>query len=130
MEHTSAMLKAREAGPVDSDAWKEAVTSAILMTAPLAPHLAEELWERNGGAFSVHTQLWPKADPEIARDDEVEIAVQVNGKVRERVVLPADCSESQARDIVLALPRIAEQLNGAEPKRVIFVPGKLFSIVV
>ncbi len=130
MEHTSAMLKAREAGPVDSTAWNEAVTSAILMTAPLAPHLAEELWERTGGEFSVHTQEWPKADPELARDDEVEIAVQVNGKVRDRVVLPADCTEARAREIVLALPKITEQLNGADPKRVIFVPGKLFSIVV
>ncbi|MGE0598427.1 MAG: leucine--tRNA ligase [Dehalococcoidia bacterium] len=130
MEHTSAMLKAREAGPVDSAAWNEAVRSAILMTAPLAPHLAEELWERTGGDFSVHTQAWPKADPDLARDDEVEIAVQVNGKVRDRVVLPVDCTEALARATVLSLPRIVEQLNGAEPKRIIYVPGKLFSIVI
>jgi leucyl-tRNA synthetase len=130
MEHTSAMQRARESGPVDHEAWEEAVTSAILMTAPLAPHLAEELWERVGGAFSVHTQRWPKADAELARDDEVEIAVQVNGKVRERVILPAACSEADARTAVFALPRIQEQLAGAEPKRIIYVPGKLFSIVI
>jgi len=130
MEHTSAMHRAREAGAVDGGAWDEAVKTALLLTAPLAPHITEELWERTGGSYSVHTAAWPAADAELARDDAVEIAVQVNGKVRERISLPAGCSEADAKSAVFSLPRIQEQLAGAEPKRVIYVPGKLFSIVL
>jgi leucyl-tRNA synthetase len=130
MEHSSALQRARDAGPVDSAAWDEGVRTMVLLTAPLAPHLAEELWERIGGAYSVHTQRWPVADLELARDDEVELVVQVNGKLRDRVLLPAGTSEDVARAAVWALPRIQEYLGGKEPRRVIYVPGKLFNIVV
>ncbi|MCC6266472.1 MAG: leucine--tRNA ligase [Dehalococcoidia bacterium] len=130
MEHTSAMQRAREAGAVDGEAWEEALQTALLLTAPLAPHITEELWERLGHGYSIHTSSWPVADSELAADEAVEIAVQVNGKVRDRVLLPLGCSEADAAAAVFALPKIQEQLGGSEPRRVIYVPGKLFSIVL
>ncbi len=130
MEHSTAMQRAREAGPVDGAAWSEGVRTAVLLTAPLAPHITEELWERLGEPYSVHTQAWPKADPELARDDQVELVIQVNGKVRDRVSLPAGSSEEAARAAVWALPRIQEYLGGKDPRRVIYVPDKLFNIVL
>ncbi|MBK7125451.1 MAG: leucine--tRNA ligase [Dehalococcoidia bacterium] len=130
MEHTSAMQRAREAGAVDGEAWEEALQTALLLTAPLAPHITEELWERLGHGYSIHTSSWPVADSELAADEAVEIAVQVNGKVRDRILLPLGCSEADAAAAVFALPKIQEQLGGSEPRRVIYVPGKLFSIVL
>ncbi len=130
MEHTTAMQKAREAGPIDRHAWEEAVRTAILLTAPLAPYVAEELWERIGGAYSVHTQQWPVFDPALAADDEIEVVVQVNGKVRDRLVLAADADELAAREAAFASPKIGDWLGGKEPRRVIYVPGKLLNIVV
>jgi leucyl-tRNA synthetase len=130
MEHSSALQRARDAGPVDRAAWEEGVRTALLLTAPLAPHITEELWERIGGQYSIHTQSWPKADTELARDDEIELVVQVNGKVRDRVVLAAGATEEAARAAVMALPKVQDALRGAEPRRVIYVPGKLFNIVL
>ena len=130
MEHSTALQRAREAGPVDRVAWAEGVRTAVLLTAPLAPHIAEELWERLGEPYSVHVASWPVADASLARDDEVEIVVQVNGKVRERLLLPAGSSEADAREAVFSLTKVKEHLGSSQPKRVIYVPGKLFNIVL
>ncbi len=130
MEHTSAMQKARDSGPVDKAAWNEALEAALLLSAPLAPHIAEELWERIGKAPSIHTHAWPQFDPDLARDDEVEVVVQVNGKVRDRLTLSPEASEEDARQAAFASPRLAEWIGGKEPRRVIYVPGKLLNVVV
>ncbi len=130
MELSTAMARMRDAGPVDADAWNEAVDSLLLLMAPLAPHIAEELWEHRGNAYSVHLQQWPSFDEELARDDEVEIAVQVNGKVRDRLVLAVSAAEEEARTAALALEKIAVAMGGKDPRKVIYVPGKLLNIVV
>ncbi|MEO6397110.1 MAG: leucine--tRNA ligase [Tepidiformaceae bacterium] len=130
MEHTTAMQRARAAGSVDRAAWEEAIATAILLTAPLAPHLAEELWERIGKPYSVHLAAWPVCDAALARDDEVELVVQVNGKVRDRVTLPLEASEEEARVAVFASAIVRQWLDGAEPRRVIYVPGKLLNVVL
>ena len=130
MEHTTAMQKARAAGAVDGDAWDEAVSTAVLLTAPMAPHLSEELWHRLGKPYSVHLQPWPVCDEELAKDDEIELVVQVNGKLRDRITLPSGASEDEAREAVFASATLQQWLDGAEPKRVIYVPGKLFNIVL
>ena len=67
------------------------------MMAPVAPHIAEELWERLGKPYSIHTQAWPAYDAELAREDEITLVVQVNGKVRDRIDVPADISQDEAR---------------------------------
>ncbi|MGH2633272.1 MAG: class I tRNA ligase family protein, partial [Tepidiformaceae bacterium] len=130
MEHTNAMQRARDAGAVDPVAWDEAVKTALLLTAPLAPHIAEELWEQIGERYSIHLAPWPEFDPDLAREDEVEVVVQVNGKVRDRLTLPLTSAEADVRSAAFASPRVAEWMAGREPKRVVFVPGKLLNIVV
>ena len=131
MELTSALTRAREAGDgVDGATWDRSVETLILLTAPLAPHVAEELWERRGKPYSVHQRDWPAFDEALVAEETVEIVVQVNGKVRDRLTLPADASEDAARERALASERVKGWVEGKEPRRVIYVPGKLLNIVV
>jgi len=130
MELTTALARARETGAVDRAAWEEGVRSALLMSAPLAPHIAEELWERLGQPYSIHLQRWPAFDPELASEDQVEVVVQINGKVRDRLVLAIGATEDEARAAAMASDRVRAWLGGKEPGRVVYVPGKLLSIVV
>jgi leucyl-tRNA synthetase len=101
----------------------------IHLLAPFAPHIAEELWARRGGAFSVHQQPWPEYDPLLAADEMVTLVVQVNGKVRDRIVVPADIDNEGARQLALESERVRTYVRG-EPKKVIVVSGRLVSIVV
>jgi leucyl-tRNA synthetase len=130
MEATNALQKLREGGSADRTSWNETVEAVLLLLAPSCPHLAEELWERTGHAYSVHTSTWPSYDASLAAADTVEIAVQVNGRVRERLELPADADEAAARAAAEALPRVAELLEGKSLVRVVYVPGRLLNIVV
>ena len=130
MELTNALHRARAAGPVDRATWDEAVGMLMLMLAPSCPHIAEELWGRLGHEYSIHQQAWPAFDPALTVQETVELAVQVNGKVRDHIELPAGAGEAAARAAAEALPRIAEQLAGREVVRVIYVPGRLVNIVV
>jgi len=130
MEMVNGLTKARESGNVDRAAWDEAIEKMLLMMAPLTPHLAEELWERTGKPYSVHRQRWPEWDADLAHEDEITLVVQVNGKVRDRIQAPAGIAEDEAKRLALASESVQRQLAGAEPKKVIYVPGKLISIVV
>ena len=129
MKLNNDMLKAKEAGQSGTPAWNEAVRAFVLLLAPLAPHLAEELWERIGQPASVHQQAWPGYDPALAAEDEVEVPVQVNGKVRARVVVPANADEATLRAAALATDAVQKALAGAAPRKVIVVPGKLVNVV-
>ncbi len=130
MEMVNGLTRARESGPVDRGAWREAIEKMVLLMAPLTPHLAEELWARTGGEYSVHQQSWPEWDEALASEDEVTLVVQVNGKVRDRIAAPADIGEEAAKDLALASEQVAKHLGGKAPRKVIYVPGKLVNIVV
>ncbi|MBI5287549.1 MAG: leucine--tRNA ligase [Chloroflexi bacterium] len=131
MEFTNELIRLRESGAeVDGDAWREAVESLALLLAPPCPHIAEELWQRLGKPYSVHTQPWPKYDEALARADEVEVAVQVNGKVRDRLLLPLDAPEDVARARALESASVSAHVAGKEIARVIYVPNRLLNIVV
>ena len=130
MELTNALHRAREGGSVDREAWDEALRLATLMVAPACPHLAEELWARRGGAYSVHEQAWPQPDPALLERTTVDLPVQVNGRLRDRVEVPAGAAEAEVRALVEARPRIAEQLAGRQVARVIYVPGRLVNFVL
>ncbi|MEX2375829.1 MAG: class I tRNA ligase family protein, partial [Dehalococcoidia bacterium] len=130
MELTNTLQRARDAGEADRSAWNEAARLLILMIAPACPHIAEELWERTGGTYSIHQQDWPVFDPALTVRDTVEIAVQVNGKVRARIEVPSDATEERAREIAFAQPSIAEQVVGSEVVKVIYVPGRLLNVVM
>jgi len=131
MELTNHLTRLRESGAaVDATAWDEARSSLVLLLAPSAPHIAEELWERLGKPYSVHTQQWPASDPALTVEAEVEVAVQVNGKVRARLMLPTDAPEAAARERALADPAVRPHVAGKEVVRVIYVPNRLLNVVV
>jgi leucyl-tRNA synthetase len=103
MELLNEMYKAREAGAVGTSEWDEATEIYLKMLAPVAPHIAEELWTNQlGRPYSVHQQRWPKVDEAAAKEDEIEIPVQVNGKLRDRIVVPAEAGEEQIKAAALA----------------------------
>jgi leucyl-tRNA synthetase len=131
MEYTNELTRLRESGaPVDRAAWDEAMQSLVLMLAPSTPHIAEELWQRMGRPYSVHTQSWPEFDAALAVADEVEIAVQVSGRVRDRIRLPLDAPEDVARERAMASPQVQAHTAGKDIVRVIYVPNRLLNIVV
>jgi leucyl-tRNA synthetase len=101
----------------------------IRLLAPFAPYIAEELWARRGGAFSVHRQPWPEYDPQLAADETVTLVVQVNGKVRDRITVPAGMPDDEARRLALESQRVQAYVKG-QPRKVIVVQGRLVNIVV
>jgi leucyl-tRNA synthetase len=109
---------------------KEAIEALILMLAPFTPHMAEELWEALGHTGGIAFAPWPVFDPVVARADEVVIPVQINGKIRGRVTVPADCSEDEIRAAALADASVAGHLAGRSVVKVIVAKGKLVSIVI
>jgi leucyl-tRNA synthetase len=109
---------------------RAAVEPLVLMVAPLAPHLAEELWQRLGGATSLAHGPFPVADPAYLVEDTVEYPVQVNGKVRGRITVPADADADAVEAAALADEKVQTSLAGATPKKVIVVAGRLVNLVV
>jgi leucyl-tRNA synthetase len=107
----------------------DAGSAYIRLLAPFAPHLAEELWERAGGGFSVHTAPWPDYDADLLSSRNVEWVVQVDGKLRDRVDLPADAPEASVVEAALGLERVASPFDGRQPARVVFVPGRLVNLL-
>lgn len=108
---------------------REALEAAVLCLAPFVPHVCEELWRDLGHAESVFRSAWPAADRSALSAEEVELAVQVNGKVRGRVTVPADLDEESVRARALADERVKPFLVGPVAK-VVVVPGRLVNIVV
>src|SRR5712691_6085603 len=111
-------------------ALREALETLVLLLSPFAPHIAEELWERLGRRFSIVDRPWPVADAAVAKEDAMEIAVQVNGKVRGHVVVPVGTGEEEVRKRTVEDAKVAEHLRGKEIVKVVVVPGRLVSIVV
>jgi leucyl-tRNA synthetase len=130
MELLNEMYKAREAGAAGSPEWDEALEIYLKMLAPVAPHISEELWMRLGKPYSIHTQNWPAMDEAAAREDEITLVVQVNGKLRDRVTVPADVSDEAAKSAALASEAVKKHLEGKSPKQVVYVKGRLVNIVV
>jgi leucyl-tRNA synthetase len=101
----------------------------VVMLAPMAPHIAEEMWRAMGHTASVHLESWPKFSEELARDETVTVVVQVNGKVRDRLQVPAGATEESNTRIALASELVQRHLGGKQPRKVIYVPDKLLNIV-
>ncbi len=109
---------------------RAAFETLTLLISPLAPHVAEELWEALGHAPSIANAPWPQYDPEAIVTSEVTVVVQVNGKVRSKLTLPAGSPDAVIEAAALADPKVKEYTNGKPPKKVIVVQGKLVNIVV
>ncbi len=128
MEFTNHLARALDEGSVDMETWRESIRALLLMLAPTAPHLSEELWASKGYEYSIHNQPFPQWDDALAAEEEVTLVVQVNGKVRDRVTVSAGITEEEAKEVALSSDRIrAFMKNG--PRKVVYVPGRLVNIV-
>jgi leucyl-tRNA synthetase len=108
----------------------EALETLVLLLAPFAPHVSEEMWSRLGRRPSIVDRPWPVSDAEVAREQQVEVPVQVNGKVRAHVLVAPEASEEEYRSRALAEPKIRELLDGKVVHKVVVVPGRLVSLVI
>ena len=108
---------------------KESGKTIALLLAPLAPHLAEELWSELGGKGFVIEQSWPTYNPTLLVESTMIIAVQVNGKRRDEIEVPAEADEAAIREAALASARVQHHLAGRAPRKVIVVPGRLVNVV-
>ena len=131
MELKNTMQAAKRTPVAHSAAWDEAVGALLLMMAPFVPHIAEELWARAGRPYSIHQQGWPVYDPAIAAEETITLVVQVNGKVRDRIDVPADISEDEAKARALASENARKFMDGKPPRQVIYVAKRgIVNIVV
>src|SRR5690606_441285 len=117
--------------PKDADrgTLADALETGVILLAPFAPHLAEELWHAMGHASSVHEQSWPSYDPAMLVEEEVEMAVQINGRVRDKLVVPVTADRETVEQLALNQERIKNHLSGKTVRKVIVVPKKLVNIV-
>jgi leucyl-tRNA synthetase len=130
MELTNYLNKVKESANVSKKDWQNSIESLVIMIAPTAPHLAEELWHRLGHSGSIHNHHWPQWDEVLAKDDEITLVVQVNGKLRDRPTVPASITEEEAKKMAQSSDKVQPFLQGKTIVNIIYVPGKLVNIVV
>ena len=130
MEYTNYLTKIKDAGSVTDSSWKDAIGILLLLLAPSVPHLTEELWQKTGREYSIHNQSWPQWDEELAKEEEITLVVQVNGKLRDRITVPASITEAEAQQLARDSQRVKAYMEGKEIFKTIYVPGKLVNIVV
>jgi leucyl-tRNA synthetase len=109
---------------------RSVVEPFLLLLAPFAPHIAEELWQRLGHAESLVYEPWPQYDEELAKEKQIELGIQINGKLRDRMVVPADWDEERIKGLALANEKVVAALAGRPPKKVFVVKSRLVSIVI
>ena len=110
--------------------FREEVEGLLLLLAPFAPHLAEELWQRIGNSYSIHQHAWPEADAALLTRDAETIAIQINGRARGTVELPSGVSQDQAVQAAREVAAVRRYLNGAAIERVVYVPGRIINLVI
>ena len=131
MIHTDALRKFVAAQGIDSPAAHEAAAALVKLLAPFAPHIADELYERLGHKNDfLFRSFWPVADGRVAAEEEITLVVQVNGKLRDRIALPAASDPTACEEAALRSAKIIEELKGQSPKKIIVIPGKLVNIVI
>jgi leucyl-tRNA synthetase len=157
MGFTGRLNGVKEGRSVTISAWKKATKTLMLLLAPTAPHLAEELWQRTGHEYSIHNQNWPKWDEMLASDEQTTLVVQVNGKLRDRIEVPVSITEDEAKQLALDSQKVKAHLTATgvlkvkgrlivtgkahltgkgvlkakgEVIKVIYVPGRLVNLVV
>jgi leucyl-tRNA synthetase len=133
MEFVNELYGAEEeitAGKFSAEVLSDAQRKLVLLLAPFAPYLAAELWEILGEKTSLLRQPWPEYDPELAKEEVTIYAVQINGKLRAHITVPAESSKEAVQQIALADEKVQAAIAGREIVKVIVVPGKLVNIVV
>ena len=130
MEFSNTLNTAWEAKNVDSGTWNDAVERLLVLLAPMAPHITEELWERAGHTTSIHNEPLPEYDADLAADEMIELVVQVNGRVRATIEMPVDVTEEDAKEAAMASENVRRHTDGKQVVKTIFVPGRLVNLVV
>jgi leucyl-tRNA synthetase len=130
MELTTTLSRAKSSGRLAPDVLKAAIDTLILLVAPSAPHLADELWSRTGHESSVHLEHWPAFNPDLARDDVVTLIVQVDGKVRERLVVAPGLAQDDAVRLAMQSPRITSAIGSRSVARTIYRTDRLLNLVL
>jgi len=130
MEFTNYLSKVKESGTVSDYLWREAINYFLLLFAPTAPHLTEELWTGSGRPYSIHNQAWPEYDDELAQEEEITLVIQVNGKLRDKMLVPVSISEAEAKELALGRKRVQAYTNGKRLTRIIYVPKRVVNIVI
>ncbi|HEY9715243.1 MAG TPA: class I tRNA ligase family protein, partial [Chroococcales cyanobacterium] len=130
MECVNALYKLKSAGLGRHEMWQQALESVVACVAPFAPFIAEELWQQLGHSTSVHRDTWPKYNETYLVSETMTIAVQVNGKLRGTVDLPADSAEESVIEAAKANEKIKAHVEGKDIVKTIYVPGKILNIVV
>lgn len=132
MEYVNGLYKVKTDLPFGAaiEQWRQAIESVLVLVAPFAPHMADELWQQLGHNESVHIATWPAWDEALVIEDTVTIVVQVNGKVRANIVVAKDATEAEVTDAALEDAHVSEFIGNKKPARVIFVPNKLVNFVI
>ena len=130
MELVNGLYQYKEVENYNEAVMAEAIDVMALLLAPFTPHVTEEIWQALGHSGSIHKQAWPVVDEKALVEDEVTIILQINGKLRDKVVMPINLDKAETEKLALAQPKIAEMLEGKEVKKVIVVPNKLVNIVI
>jgi leucyl-tRNA synthetase len=129
MECNNALIKQQNEPVAHSTAFQQTLETMMQLVAPMAPHIAEELWHQTGHTGSVHMTSWPAFNEALIQDEVFTLVIQVNGKVRERIDVSADISEEEARKLALANSRVQSFIGEATIQKAIYVPGRLINIV-
>jgi leucyl-tRNA synthetase len=129
MELTNLMQDYIQGGGLRDEAWESTCRELTRLIAPFAPHLAEELWQRLGGETLCALSAWPEADPARLQRATVTVVIQVDGKLRDRLEMPAGAAEDEARERALGSANVARALEGRQPRRTVFVPDRLINLV-
>ncbi|MGI8703029.1 MAG: class I tRNA ligase family protein, partial [Candidatus Limnocylindrales bacterium] len=135
IELTNALMRYRGTAVAGSQDWEETIRLLLLMLAPAAPHITEELWSRRLTAAgepwrSIHQEAWPAVDEALAAEETMELPVQVNGKLRDRVPMAVGLPRAEVEEIVRAREKVQAALGGQEPLRTVYVDGRLINFVV
>lgn len=130
MELTNYLDDVRAKAAVSPELWKSVMETLMLLLAPTAPHMTEELWSLSGKPYSIHNQKWPVWDKNLIQVEEVTLVIQVNGKLRDRFAVPVSITEEEAKKLAFESPKVKPHLEGKQLVNAIYVPGKLVNLVV
>ena len=130
MEMRNSLIDVMRTGKVSQQVWDESVDTYLLLLAPIAPHVTEELWERRNNSYSIHQQMWPEWEPTLVEEESITLVVQVNGKVRDKIEVAAGLEDDELRTIALSSDKIKRWTDNKELRRVIVVKGRLVNIVI
>jgi leucyl-tRNA synthetase len=131
MEFNNTLIKQQHDEVARSAAYRNALETLLQLLAPFAPHITDELWQQIGHTSSIHTTEWPRYEEAMTQDEEFTLVMQVNGKVRERIEVPASISEEEVKQIALSNERVLSFVGDvSKVVKVIYIPGRLVNIVI